>query len=190
MLQRKIGNYARKGSRVIGAAILCVAAIAPALAQAQTCLPPSNNDWTAWLTAQENAGGHAKACHVNVAVNGLIGRLEGRGGSLGGTCAAGGAAASAWSDVSSLLDAIKPVIVKSAATDFATGAAGNHVLTGTADKTIGTTVTAYTDNKDTSKNKNACPGNSSYVCTTTKKWTAVVQSDGNGGCFLLTAYPN
>src|SRR5262245_47340462 len=43
-------------------------------AHAQTCLAPANNDWTTWLQAQENAGGHAMQCHLNVTVNGLIGR--------------------------------------------------------------------------------------------------------------------
>jgi hypothetical protein len=189
MILKRFDRSVKDGLRIFGAVILCTATFGSAVAQAQTCLSPKNSDWSAWLDAQENAGGHAEACHVNVAVNGLIGRLEGRGGSKGPNCTAGGAAASSWSDASSLLNAIKPTINQSAAT-YASSPAGNHVITGTAGQTIGTTVTAYTDNKDLSKNRSPCPGNNGYVCTTTKNWTAVVQSDGNGGCFLLTAYPN
>jgi hypothetical protein len=190
MLLKIFSRSFKGGVRIGGAIILCAATLGSAVAQAQTCLPPKNNDWSAWLDAQENAGGHAEACHVNVAVNGLIGRLENRGGSKGPNCTPGGSAASSWSNTSSLLNAIKPSIIQSAAKEFATSPAGNHVITGTADGTIGTTVTAYTDNRDLSKNRSPCDGNKGYVCTTTRNWTAVVQSDGNGGCFLLTAYPN
>lgn len=164
--------------------LLCLVA---AGAQAQSCKPPKNGDWTAWLNDQEAAGGHTKACHLGVSINGLIGRIEDRGGNQTGVCNPG-TAASTWSDAGGLLNAIKPIISDNAAV-IASGLAGDHQFTGKADKVIGTTVTAF-DGKDQSKNRSPCPNNRSYVCSTTKSWFAIVRKDSNGNCFLLTAYPN
>lgn len=158
------------------------------VANAQTCLPPTNQDWTAWLQRQEDAGGHTKACHLGVQVTGLIGRLEDRGGAKAPACTPLGNAASAWSDPASLLNAIKPAITKYAA-GYAAGPAGNYVIADQANQPIGTTVTRF-DGKDPSKNRSSCAKNSSYVCQSTNKWTAVVRKDATGACYLVTAYPN
>jgi hypothetical protein len=156
-------------------------------AVAQTCVPPANKDWTGWLTAQEDAGGHAKACHLGVSVSGLIGRLENRGGSKAPACAPYGEAASSWSDPASLLAAIKPAIIADAA-GYAAGAAGTHVIQGVSDKTVGIVVTRF-EGSNPAKNRAACDGNNSYVCMKTKTWTAVVRKTEAGACYLVTAYP-
>lgn len=122
-------------------------------AAGQTCLPPGNNDWTAWLTSQENAGGHALACHVNVTINGLIGRLENRNGHRGPACLPGGAAASSFSSIKSLIDVIKPVIVSHAEGFKNNRVAGDYQFNGTADGTIGTVVSVFNG----SKNNHPCP---------------------------------
>ncbi|HKE96226.1 MAG TPA: hypothetical protein VKB34_18095 [Povalibacter sp.] len=154
-------------------------------AHAQTCLPPVGGDWTAWLNRQEAAGGHTLACHVNVSVNGLIGRIENRGGNQSGVCLQTGTASS-WSGPQSLISVITPIIQANAQA-IATGPAGDSVYTGRADDTIGTSVTAF-EGKDRGKNRNACPKNDSYVCATTRTWRAIVRKTATD-CFLLTAFP-
>lgn len=154
---------------------------------AQTCVPPVNGDWTRWLTAQENAGGHTKACHLGVSVSGLIGRLEDRGGGMAPACTPFGAAASAWSDQASLLSAIKPAITSDAA-GYAAGEAGTHVIQGVADKPVGIVASRF-ERSNRTKNRAACDGNNSYVCMKTKTWTAVVRKTEAGACYLVTAYP-
>jgi hypothetical protein len=175
--------------------ICCVAKSAALLAltfttfaaAAQTCVPLANGDWSKWLTAQEDAGGHAKACHLGVSVSGLIGRLENRGGSKAPACAPYGEAASSWSDPASLLGAIKPAITADAP-GYAAGPAGTHVIQGVSDKPIGIVVTHF-EGADPEKNRSACDGNSSYVCMKTRTWTAVVRRTQAGACYLVTAYP-
>lgn len=176
--------------RAVGAAsriLLAVCMLALSAGAFAQCTAPQNNNWTTWLQLQEQSGGHAMACHVNVTINGLIGRIENRGGHNGPACLPG-AAASAWSSQKALIDQIKPGIIQNGQT-YLNGAAGNYVINGTAKGTIGTVVTAYTGS-DPKKNRSPCPGNKGYVCTKTRNWVAVVTKQPGGACFLLTAYPN
>lgn len=166
-------------------AVVLVLAAAPAIAQS-ICERPGSGDWSDWLDRQEAAGGHAEACHLNVSVNGLIGRIEDRGGHKGPACLPG-AAASVWSQRKLLLDAIKPAIIQDGAR-FAQGAPGNHIINGSAGATIGTIVTAYAGSNP-GKNRSPCPGNRKYVCSDAIKWLAIVRKTPTGACYLLTAYP-
>lgn len=167
-----------------GGALALVLAVTPAMAQ-NICQQPTNGRWSAWLAVQEDAGGHTEACHLNVSINGLIGRIENRGGHLGTACLPGGAA-SAWSQERLLLDAIKPAIIEDGS-GYAQGAAGNHVIDGSAGAKIGTVVTAYTG--PNGKNRSPCPGRSDYVCSDAKRWRAIVRKTAGDDYYLLTAYP-
>ena len=167
--------------------VIAALAMTTFAAHAQTCLPPANGDWTAWLDKQEQAGGHTKACHLGVADSGLISRIVGDN-TKGSDCNLSGGIASSWSDPASLTQAIKATITQNAK-QFANGPAGTLVLEGRAGGTIGRLVSAYTDNKDLSKNREACAKNSSYSCTTTGKWKAILRKTATGSCYLLTAYP-
>lgn len=108
-LNRVPRRIARRGA--IGL-VWCAASLATVSAVAQTCRVPANGNWTQWLQAQEDAGGHALACHVGVSVNGLIGRLTNRGGHNGPACMPNGNAASAWSSEAALQDALRTHIVQ------------------------------------------------------------------------------
>lgn len=177
-------RFARSAVRR-GGVLALVLAVAPAMAQ-DVCQQPTNGRWPAWLDAQEDAGGHTKSCHLNVTINGLIGRIENRGGHKGPACLPG-AAASAWSQERVLLDAIEPAIIEDGR-GFARGAAGDHIISGSAGAKIGTIVTAYTGSNPR-KNRSPCPGNSKYVCSDAKNWLAIVRKTAGGDCYLLTAYP-
>lgn len=150
------------------------------------CAPPGNNKWGQWLSTQEENGGHALACHVNVTISGLIRRIEGGPGHAGPACLPG-AIASAWSSEKSLIDAVKPTIVGQGAF-YQNGPAGDYVLHGTARQTIGTRVYAY--DGEPGKNRHACPKRKDYVCEKTRNWTMIVRKNAQDVCFLLTAYPN
>lgn len=173
---------ARAGKCAAAACLLLCCVAFPAFTQAQTCAPPANGDWKAWLDRQEQAGGHALKCHVGISANGLIGRLENRDGNKSGVCRPNGRQASAWSDVKSLIDALKPALP--AQIDLAQD--GDLQLSGSAARSIGQVVRAYDGKPD--KNRKACPGNASYECEGTRDWTALVRVR-DGQCFLLTAYP-
>lgn len=177
-------RFARALLRCVCALVL-VLAVAPAIAQ-NICQQPANGNWPDWLDRQEAAGGHAEACHLNVEINGLIGRIENRGGHNGPACLPG-AAASVWSQPKLLLDAIKPAIIQDGAR-YAQGAPGDHIINGSAGATIGTIVTAYTGSNP-GKNRSPCPGNRHYVCSNATKWLAIVRKTPEGACYLLTAYP-
>ena len=179
-LNRFTRRIARRGA--IGL-VWCAASLATVSAVAQTCRPPANGRWAQWLDAQEDAGGHALACHVGVSVNGLIGRLTNRGGHNGPACAPNGNAASAWSDRSALLNALRPVIDQEGAR-YAGGAAGDYVINGVAGTTVGTVVSA----SDGGKNRSPCQENKGYVCQKTTAWVAIVRKTADD-CYLLTAYP-
>lgn len=165
------------------ALLVLLFAATPALAD---CTPPSPNKWTDWFNTQEENGGHTLACHVNVTINGLIGRIENRGGHQGNACLPG-AAASSWSGMKALIDTIGPEF-REQGDFFQTSAPGDYVLHGNAGRTIGTTVYAYQGKPG--KNRQACPNRSDYVCEKADEWTAVVRITAPGTCFLLTAYPH
>ncbi|TXH72725.1 MAG: hypothetical protein E6Q88_05935 [Lysobacteraceae bacterium] len=151
------------------------------------CAPPQNKKWKEWLEAQEDAGGHALACHVNIGVNGLIGRIENRGGHQGHACLPG-TIASEWSDIKSLISAISQTITEQG-DFFQNGPAGTYTLHGVGKGTVGRRVYAYEGRPG--KNRSACHENSGYVCENVREWVAVIvkQAGDDGQCFLLTAYP-
>ncbi|CAB3762138.1 hypothetical protein LMG29542_04251 [Paraburkholderia humisilvae] len=181
LTHRPFFGYALKPAAIF---ILLFAAMA---ASAQTCVPPPHDNWVAWLDNQEEAGGHAQACHLNVSESGLIGRLENRGGGSEDTkCQPNGRAASSWSDKQALIRSIKPSIIDESPR-FAIGPAGTLELHGTAERTIGTVVTRF-EGRDLGKNVDHCD-NRKYVCASTKKWTAILRKTADGRCFLVTAYP-
>jgi hypothetical protein len=167
----------------IAAACCAASLITASVSVAQTCLPPANGRWPQWLAAQEDAGGHTLACHVGVSENGLIGRLTNRGGHNGPACAPNGNAASAWSGLAAVLDALRPVIQQEGAR-YANGAAGDYVIDGNQRSTVGTVVSR----SDAGKNRSPCQDNKGYVCQKTSTWVAIVRKTAND-CYLLTAYP-
>lgn len=179
-LNRVTRRIARRGA--IGL-VWCAASLATVSAVAQTCRPPANGRWTQWLQAQEDAGGHALACHVGVSVNGLIGRLTNRGGHNGPACMPNGNAASAWSSEAALQNALRTHIVQAGAS-YPGDDPNDYIIHGTAATTVGTVVTVSHDKK----NNSPCPGNNGYVCKKTANWVAIVRKTP-ADCYLLTAYP-
>jgi len=151
----------------------------------------SGTTWSDWMDAWETAGGHAKACHVGKSDNGLIGRITDRGGNHGGCPPA--AASSSFTIIGTAAAAIGAAIKDNKAgikVWVDGGCVGNHVIDGVADATIGTVVSAF-EGRDTSKNRDPCGTNKSYVCETTKKFKVVLKGNkATCDCFyLLTAYP-
>jgi hypothetical protein len=150
--------------------------------------PPADNasakDWVTWLAQQEAAGGHTRACHVNVADNGLIHRIESPR-TVTRNCRQADVASSFTNDTTAAaaLKVIRPDIVRACA-----GPDGNTVLGANAGGKTGRVVARYPDN-DLSKNRNPCGSNKAYTCKNTNNFSAVIHKEGND-CFLLTAYPN
>lgn len=177
-----------KSRRSAYAALLTGALFLPAMAALAAdpiCKPPADNNWTAWLDRQERAGGHAKRCHLGVQASGLIGRIGDRGGNVTGVCAQSGFA-SGWSSASVLINAIKPSIV-ARWTEATTPGAGNVALNGSGTTTLGTTASVYDGKPD--RNRSACGTKKGYVCKDAKAWRAYIARDANGGCHLVTAFP-
>lgn len=161
------------------------AVLGVSVAEVDVCSPPaSGTEWSVWLDKQEEAGGHTKACHLGVDVNGLIGRIENRGGHHGPACFQSDQA-SAWSGKYALLRAIKPEIERLSKENIE--APGRYVLSGGMNEAIGTVVSPYKGKPG--KNRSACPERHDYKCTKTRKWIGIVHRAEDGACYLLTAYP-
>lgn len=152
-------------------------------ALAQDCAPPANGNWGAWLDAQEGERkGHALACHVNVAENGLIHRIENAGVRSHGCMLPSNAdSASAWSDKGSLIQALKKVSETEWRQINASAAGGT--IEGTADRPVGTIVST-----GTARDKKLQCSNRNYTCKKTPNYVLVFRK-AEGRCYLLTAYP-
>lgn len=174
-------------THILLAAFCCAIAVSTS-ARALDCTPPtatSSSAWTTWFDNQEGVGkGHAQACHVSVAVSGLIHRITSPG-TVTGTCGAS-PAASSFTDKPTAVNALKAGIAANART-AAAGPAGDTQVHLTAAGNIGTIVAPYTGKPD--KNRSPCGTNKAYTCTSTKKFFAIIRKTGPNTCFLLTAYP-
>lgn len=141
-----------------------------------------------WLKKNETAGGHVRTCHVGIAANGLIGRITGRGGQQGANCKSG-ESASSFTDDSTAASAIDTVLrseTKAINEWWAAGAANNLALDGAADSNVGTVITRYEGKPD--KNRSACPGNTRFVCKSSRQYKVVLKKKGEA-CIVLTGYP-
>lgn len=176
-------QFQRSVQAALLAGILCLPAAA--LAADPICKPPANGDWSTWLKKQEDAGGHAKKCHVGIQANGLIGRITDRGGNNTGVCAQTGFASS-WTDEKALTSAIKAQVTSNWQ-QATTAGAGNVQLSDKGSAKLGTTVSKYDGPPD--KNRSPCGTNKAYVCKDAKAWRAYLARDANGNCHLITAFP-
>jgi hypothetical protein len=173
-------------------AALGLLAITSTASAAPFCLGPEDRNWTTWFQANEDAGGHIERCHSEISANGLIGRIENRGGHLGAVCLPG-AAASSFSQkrvaISSVRDTIQAQRGAIQAWLANAGAAANLVLDGTAAETIGQVVTKF-EGKDLTKNRAPCGSNKRYQCNSTKKYKVVFMKVAPpASCIVVTAYP-
>jgi hypothetical protein len=185
-------NLPRFRTLAIAATLGLLAITSTASAAPPLCLGPEDGNWTTWLQANEDAGGHIQACHIEISANGLIGRIENRGGHRGAACLPG-AAASSFSQkrlaISSVRDTIQAQTGAIQAWLANAAAAGNLVFDGTAADTIGQVVTPF-EGRNPAKNRASCDGNKRYQCNKTKNYKVVFKKvAAPANCIVVTAYP-
>ena len=158
-------------------------------AASPSCIDTAKKNWLADNDSQYHDA-HTRTCHVSISINGLIGRIEARGGHLGPHCSPTEAAstfpdiATAQRVVTAILNANAPEID----TWFNTAADGAAWPTSAyLDQNVGTVVSEFLGKKG--KNRHACHNRDDYTCLKSMQARVVIRRINENSCILLTAFP-